>query len=154
MAGPDHAADQAAVAARVPVLVVEDEVLISDTICEMLASDGRFTIVGVAETVDRALALAEAHRPAIALVDVNLKGTGAVSKAGNKRDGLDLAADLRDRLGVRCIIVTGSGDPVTMARIQALVGVDLLRKPFRFAQLITAVENAAAARRLDPEQRR
>jgi two-component system, response regulator PdtaR len=156
MAGPDCTADRAAVVAdRVPILVVEDEVLISQAICDMLALDGRFAVIGVAETVGRALALAEAHRPVIALVDVKLKGgDGSVGKHAGKRDGIDLAADLCNRFQVRCIIVTGSGDPVTLARIQALVGVDLLCKPFRSAQLMAAVERAAvAAGRLHPEQR-
>jgi len=64
------------------VLVVEDEAVIAMEI-EMRLGKMGYEIVGPAATGERALALAEASRPDLALMDINLVGP---------QDGVDTAA--------------------------------------------------------------
>ena len=55
------------------VLIVEDEALVALMIEEILVDAG-FVVCGLADTAARALALALAHGPTVALVDVRLAG--------------------------------------------------------------------------------
>jgi CheY-like chemotaxis protein len=123
---------------RPRVLVVEDEALIAHFITEEL-SDSRFEVVGVAATAEEALRIAQASRVELALVDIKLRGAG---------DGIHVAARLREQ-NTTCVIVTGSVDPETLARIQRLQPTALLRKPFTPESLITALERAAASAKTD-----
>ena len=51
------------------VLIVEDDLLIADMVAEVLAGEG-YGVCGIARTVEEALALADQHKPELALVDV------------------------------------------------------------------------------------
>ena len=71
--------------AKLRVLIVEDDVLVSMFLAD-LVEDADFDLVGVARTAAEALALAQEHRPDIALMDANLKGgVSGVSAAGSGR---------------------------------------------------------------------
>ena len=59
--------------AKLRVLIAEDEVLVSMFLAD-LVEDAGFEVVGVARTAPDAVALAQQHRPDIALMDANLKG--------------------------------------------------------------------------------
>src|SRR3546814_5413123 len=71
---------------RATVLVVEDEALVAFYLEDTLAALG-YQCCGVADSAEQALSLAAARRPALALVDVGLRGS---------RDGIALASDLAD----------------------------------------------------------
>ena len=113
------------------VLVVEDEFLIADYICDVLDEAG-IEVLGVAASGEAALTLVDGGRPDLALVDVKLAGP---------MDGITLAESLRDRYAVSCIFVTGSGDPRTVARIEQ-TRLPRLQKPVRPESLVQAIRSA------------
>ena len=53
------------------VLIAEDELMIADLLEETLTLSG-YEVCGIARTVDEAVALAELHRPDLAVLDVRL----------------------------------------------------------------------------------
>ena len=80
MQGPTEYAD------HVRVLVVEDEFLVALSLEDALDEIG-YRYCGVAATADEALSAAKSERPAIALVDIGLRGGG---------DGVTFARESRD----------------------------------------------------------
>jgi CheY-like chemotaxis protein len=116
------------------VLVVEDEYLIAEGVRLQLEEMG-LEVCGVAATAERALELAEMHRPAVVLMDVRLRG-GA--------DGVEAALAIHEKVGSKVIFVTGSREPATLVRIEQDHPVAILFKPLFGRQLQTAVEQALA----------
>jgi len=80
------------------VLVVEDNWLIAETICDLLVDRG-CTVVGPAPDTERGLRLLADERPDGALLDINLAGTLS----------FPLASVLQDR-GVPFVFMTGYDD--------------------------------------------
>lgn len=111
------------------IAIIEDEALVAMEI-EMHLQDAGHEVVGIADTLDEAIALAEREQPEFALVDVNLAGGCS---------GLDVARALNAR-DVICLFATGNcpGD-----RRHDAVG--CLHKPYNGRQLLSAIEAAAAA---------
>ncbi len=102
-----------------------------------LIADTGFTAVGSAATAEEALALAESERPAIAIVDINLRGP---------RDGIGLGPDL-SRLGISIIFTSGHSDIGDRPEVRALNPVAVLPKPCPPAQVMEALRAAARAGR-------
>lgn len=113
-------------------LVVEDEALIAMLLCDMLEALG-FTVCGSAADSDRAVALAEAHRPDLVLMDVRLRGAS---------DGIEAAREIRARAGSRIIFITASREPATVDRAEAFEAAGLLFKPIRPQDLEAAIARA------------
>jgi len=114
------------------ILIVEDEALIASSIEELLAESG-FRVAGVAASALEALAIADAHRPQLALVDIRL--TGEV-------DGIELACRLRDDYGMPSIFLTGLFDATIERRAGRARPLGFLHKPFRPSQVFNAIERA------------
>ena len=114
------------------VLIVEDDPLIAFTLREALTLVG-FEVTGIAASVSQALTLAESTRPDLAIFDVRLAG---------RRDGIEGAALLRDRLGLPAVFVTAEGDQVTRERAGRAGAVAYLDKPVHLERLISAVQSA------------
>ncbi|MBU6371897.1 MAG: response regulator [Alphaproteobacteria bacterium] len=114
---------------KATALVVEDEALISMLLCEMLETLG-VSVCGAVAGCDEAMAMAEKHHPDLVLMDVRLRGA---------RDGIDAAQEIRARVGARIIFVTGSREPATVARAEAVEADALLFKPIRPQDLEAAV---------------
>lgn len=111
------------------VLVVEDEPMIAASI-EWELIDAGFEVLGPALSVDEALELAQARRPDLALIDINLAGHD---------EGVALARDLKRRLGIASVFVTGQ---VTQARQNCDAALGVLPKPFSFEALVQTVPAA------------
>ncbi|HEX4179279.1 MAG TPA: response regulator [Caulobacteraceae bacterium] len=116
------------------VLVVEDEYLIAEGLRLQLQDIGH-TVCGVAATARDAVAMAEAHRPSLVLMDVRLRGSG---------DGVDAALAIHARVGSKVIFVTGSREPATLERIKLDHPAAVLFKPLFGRQLQNAVEQVLA----------
>jgi DNA-binding response OmpR family regulator len=114
------------------ILIAEDDALIADLLIGAVEEAGA-TLIGVAEDVETALRLAHDKRPDLALLDVKLSGMA---------DGIALGHVLRDTYGSLLVFVTGSGDPETRKRIDALSPHAFVQKPFRVAQIRALVERA------------
>jgi CheY-like chemotaxis protein len=117
---------------RPGILVVEDEALVSLDL-ETLLSDAGYRVEGPVSTVSEALERLEAHRPAAAVVDVNV------------RDGLIFpVVDRLDRLSVPFVLLTGHSAAALPARFR---GRPLVNKPFAARQLLLVLATV-----MQPEQ--
>jgi DNA-binding NarL/FixJ family response regulator len=117
------------------ILIVDDEFLIVEGLREQI-EDISLKVCGTADTADKAIALAQEHRPSVVLMDMRLLG---------QKDGVDAALVIHATVGSKLIFITGSKDPETMARIQLDHPFAVLFKPVTFRQLRTTIETAMCA---------
>ena len=108
------------------ILVAEDEALVALVLELALAAAGH-RVLGPAATAAGALRLAEAGRPDLALLDINLAEGG---------DGVALARALRDRHGTPSLFLSGQTLQARAARDAAW---GLIRKPYDPAVVVRAV---------------
>jgi two-component system response regulator DesR len=98
-------------AGPVRVLLADDEHLIRGAMAALLALEDDLEVVAEAATGDEALAMARAHRPDVAVLDLQMPG----------RDGLAVAAELHEALpACRTMIVTSHGRPGYLKRALAM----------------------------------
>ncbi|MEE1929864.1 response regulator transcription factor [Streptomyces sp. TRM 70351] len=130
-------------AAGVRVLLADDEHLIRGALAALLALEEDLTVVAEAASGPEALAMARAHRPDVAVLDLQMPGT----------DGVGVAAALRTELpGCATMIVTGHGRPGHLKRALAAGVRGFLPKTVsaqRLAEIIRTVH--AGGRYVDPE---
>jgi two-component system, response regulator PdtaR len=117
------------------ILIVDDEFLIVEGLREQIEDIG-LKVCGTADTAERAMALAQEHRPSVVLMDVRLLGP---------EDGVDAALVIHATVGSKIIFITGSKDPETMTRIQLDHPSAVLFKPVTFRQLRATIETAMRA---------
>ena len=115
------------------ILIVEDEVLIGLGLHMMLSLAG-YRVRGPAASMASALVIAAEEAPEIALVDVNLQGTG---------DGVELARLLYGRHGTTIVFLTAEPGRADAARDFAL---GVITKPYNSHTPVRAVELAVEAR--------
>lgn len=124
----------------VKILVVEDELIIAEDICNMLTKMG-YAVTGSAMDADEAIELLNKDIPDLVLLDINLAG---------KRDGITLAEEINTKYKVPFIFITSYTDGTTIERAKKVNPANYLVKPFKSEQLYTAIEiamsNIAAAR--------
>ena len=120
---------------QVCVAVVDDEFLIVAGLCAQLEDLG-MAVCGTAATADEAVALVQASRPAVVLMDVRLAGD---------KDGVDAALEIHETVGSKVIFVTGSREPATMERIRLDHPAGVLFKPVSDLQLRQAIDIALAS---------
>lgn len=117
------------------VLIVDDEAIIAELWrlhMEMMDLD----VCGTAATADEAIDLAVEHRPQIVLMDMRLLG---------KKDGVDAALAIHERVGSKVIFITGSQEPATLERIGLDHPTAVLIKPVPERVLKATVSEALAS---------
>ncbi|MFG7946758.1 MULTISPECIES: response regulator transcription factor [Streptomyces] len=125
------------------VLLADDEHLIRGALAALLALEDDLEIVAEAASGPEALAMARAHRPDVAVLDLQMPGA----------DGVRVAAGLRDEVpGCRALIVTGHGRPGHLKRalsagVRGFVPKTLSAE--QLAQIIRTVHEGG--RHVDPE---
>lgn len=107
------------------ILIVDDEALIAAYLEDTLDALG-YRTTGIAGSADEAIALANAERPAVAIVDIGLRGS---------TDGISVARELIDRLGVAVVFLTGSADAATRRAAEAVRPRGFLTKPCTDAEI-------------------
>jgi CheY-like chemotaxis protein len=115
------------------LLLVEDDYLIGLN-AEMSLSDAGYEVLGVAATGEEAVALAEAARPDLVLMDIRL---------ANGSSGLWAAAEIFRRFEIRSLFVSAHADERTREqgnRDASPVG--WLAKPYSSEELLSAVTKA------------
>lgn len=122
--------DSSVPAAR--VLIVEDEILISEELSERLTRLG-LEVVGTADTADEGIRLALLQRPDLILMDIRLKGP---------KDGIQAAEQIKASLGVPVIYITAYSDRVTLDRAKCSLPDGYILKPFHERELQVAIEGA------------
>ncbi|WUR92659.1 response regulator transcription factor [Streptomyces sp. NBC_01262] len=132
---------------RIRVLLADDEHLIRGALAALLSYEDDLLVVAEAASGPEAIAMALAHRPDIAVLDLQMPGGPGAA------DGVDVATALRDRLpGCRTMIVTGHGRPGHLKRALAAGVRGFVPKTVsaeRLAEIIRTVH--AGGRYVDPE---
>lgn len=117
---------------KVKILVVEDEIVIADDICDMLSDLGYETLEPVINYTEAIEAL-ENHKPDLAILDIQLAG---------RQDGIDLAWKIKEDYDIPYIFLTSHADPATVERAKKVTPPAYLVKPFNKDDLYTAIEMA------------
>jgi CheY-like chemotaxis protein len=112
------------------VLIAEDDLMIADRAEEILVDSG-YEVCGIARSVAEALALAQHHKPDLAVLDLRLADGGL---------GTDIAAGLLPfgRIGV--LYDTGNISQVVLTTAD---GDACLSKPYRTVDLLRSLEIVA-----------
>lgn len=114
------------------ILVVEDEIIIADDICDTLEELG-YEVLEPAISYTEALERLEEEQPDFALLDIQLAG---------RRDGIDLAWKIVDEYKIPFIFLTSNADAATLERAKKVNPSAYLLKPFNKNDLYTSIEIA------------
>ncbi len=129
----DSSAISPAPARPLRVLIVEDETLTSLFLQGVLKGLG-YAVSGIAPSLRTALAIAAGTPSDLAIVDVGLAGDGG--------DGIDTAAALFERHGIRSVLMTGATFAEFADRIQTARPLGLLEKPYSEKDVEDAMNGA------------
>jgi transcriptional regulator with GAF, ATPase, and Fis domain len=111
------------------ILIVEDEFLIADDLALILGEAG-YPVIGIADSVAKALNLMERQRPDMVLLDIYLKG---------KATGIDLARLLEDE-NIPFIYISANDNRSVLEEVKTTRPCGYLVKPFRQKDLLTTLE--------------
>ncbi|MEV4219198.1 response regulator transcription factor [Nonomuraea sp. NPDC049725] len=125
------------------VLIAEDVRILREALVTLLGYEEDLEVVAALETGDAIVPAALAHRPDVAVLDIDLPAL----------DGLTAAAELHDRLpDCRVLILTALGRPGNLRRgVEAHVSGFML-KDARPQELVAAIRDVAAGRRIVDQQ--
>lgn len=116
------------------VLIVEDEYLIACQADEAL-HDAGFSVVGIAATGAEAVLIAKAEKPLLAIMDIRLKGP---------RNGLDVALEIFELFGIRCLFATAHHDLEIERRAALARPLGWLQKPYTVDMLVALTRRSVA----------
>src|SRR5713226_8654126 len=114
------------------ILIVEDDYLVALQFENALTEAG-YDVVDIASTAEEAVQLIPDHQPELVLMDVRLAGP---------RDGIQAAAEILDRFGIRSFFVSAFSDPSTRARADVANPIAWLAMPIADRKLVTTVSAA------------
>lgn len=114
------------------ILIVEDELIIAETIVEILQGQG-YEKTFIAESVEEAIELIEKEKPDLVFTDIALKGN---------QTGLDLGNSLFDKYKIPFIYVTSHVSSQVIQKAKATFPNAFLSKPFKKEDLLIAMEFA------------
>ncbi|HET7773623.1 MAG TPA: response regulator [Burkholderiaceae bacterium] len=112
------------------VLVVDDDRLVLATTCSGLRHAGMNVLE--ADNGDDAILLAREHHPDLALLDIRMNG----------KDGLSVAAYLREHTGTPFMFLSAFADQELVNRASELGALSYLVKPLDISQVVPAVRAA------------
>lgn len=115
---------------RIKVGVVEDEMIIAETICLALKKLD-YDFCHPARSYESAVKMIETEIPDILLLDINLNAV---------LDGIDLAHFVNANYTIPIIYLTANNDMETIERCKATYPSAFLAKPFRKSDLLSAIE--------------
>ena len=126
-------APQDTVVPRRRVVIAEDEALIRMDLAEMLAEEG-YEVVGQAADGERAVELAEEHRPDLVVLDVKMP----------KLDGIAAAQRIAEQRIAPVVILTAFSQRDLVEHARDAGAMAYLVKPFTKNDLVPAVEMAVS----------
>jgi DNA-binding LytR/AlgR family response regulator len=115
---------------KIKIGIVEDEMIIVETIALTLEKLG-YAVVGKVGNYADALEMVKVHQPDLVLLDINL---------GSKKDGIDLATEIKDRFAIPIIFLTANADAKTVNRAKDIHPIAYIVKPFSSTDLFSAIE--------------
>jgi two-component system response regulator DesR len=117
------------------VLIAEDQAMVRGALASLLGLEEDIEVVAEVERGDRVVSAARAHRPDVALLDIEMPGM----------DGLSVAGELtRELPEVRAVIVTTFGRPGYLRRALAQGARGFLLKDAPASELASAIRRVAA----------
>ncbi|GLW23307.1 MULTISPECIES: response regulator transcription factor [Microbispora] len=124
------------------VVLAEDQSMVRGALASLLGLEPDIEVVGEAANGDEAVEVAEATRPDIALLDIEMPG----------RDGIAAAEELRRRVpGCRVVILTTFGRPGYLRRAMEAGAVAFLVKDSPARDLAAAIRRVLRGERvIDP----
>lgn len=126
------------------ILIVEDEGITAMDLKMRLTNLG-YEVVGIADTGEGAIALADEKRPDLILMDIMLKG---------EMDGIQAAEHIKPALGIPVIFLTAYADNTTLRRAKVTEPYGYILKPFEERELHTNIQVALFKHEAEELQRR
>jgi two-component system, NarL family, response regulator DesR len=121
------------------VLLAEDQTLVRGALRALLDLEEDIEVVAEVGRGDEVLAAARAHRPDVALLDIEMPG----------RDGLEAARELASELpDVRAVVLTTFGRPGFLRRAMEVGASGFLVKDSPVAELARAIRAVVAGERV------
>jgi DNA-binding NarL/FixJ family response regulator len=114
------------------ILIIEDEPIISDDIESTLTTND-YDIAGKAYNSTMALDMLINRSPDLVLLDIAIKGD---------KDGIDVAAIIREKYHIPFIYLTSFSDKITLERAKPTMPYGYIVKPFKDRDIITSIELA------------
>ena len=118
--------------AKQRIMVVEDSITVSRYIQNRLTNWG-YGVAATAVSGQEAIDQAEETRPDLILMDINLEGP---------MDGVEAAEQIRQRLDIPIVYLTGQSDEGTLKRAMLTGPFGFVLKPFDERDLHTTIEIA------------
>tara|TARA_R110001583_G_scaffold40488_3_gene129269 strand:+ start:4562 stop:5281 length:720 start_codon:yes stop_codon:yes gene_type:complete len=115
---------------KISVLVVEDEIIIADNLCDILEELG-YNALEPALNYTEAMLQIKTEQPDIAILDIAL---------GGKKTGIDLAAEIRKNYNFPFIFLTSNTDPLTVEKAKKVNPPAYLTKPFTKDSIYATLE--------------
>lgn len=115
---------------KIKILVVEDEMIIADNICDTLTDLG-YVVLGPAINYTEAIAIMEKETPDIAMLDIQLSG---------RKTGIDIAKKIKETYNFPFIFLTSNTDFATVNEAKKTLPPAYLIKPFTKEELYTSIE--------------
>ncbi|GAB2949849.1 response regulator transcription factor [Nonomuraea fastidiosa] len=124
------------------VMLAEDQAMVRGALASLLGLESDIEVVGEAADGDEALAVAAATRPDVALLDIEMPGTGGLAACRNI---------VRDVPGCRVMILTTFGRPGYLRTAMEAGAVAFLVKDSPARELAAAIRRVHAGERvIDP----
>jgi len=114
---------------NIKILIVEDEAIVAMEIEHRLIMLG-YEVCDTSATGEKAVSLAEEHRPNLILMDIKLKG---------HMNGIVAAKIIKDKFGIPSVFVTANSDQSTIRQIEESLNYEYLFKPFEEEELVSAI---------------
>lgn len=114
------------------LLIVEDEILIALGFQNRLQSKG-YDVCEIVSDGDKVIVTVEKENPDIILMDINIQG---------KRDGVEIAKEIKSRFNTPIVFLSGYFDPETKKRINTVNHSGFLEKPVDISVLDQAFQKA------------
>jgi len=115
---------------KIKIVIVEDEIIIAKTIVLALKKLC-YEVVGSVGKYKEAIEIIAQNKTDLVLLDINL---------GTKKDGIDLAFEIKKSFNIPIIFITANSDPGTISRAKVVNPLAFLVKPFSQTDLYTAIE--------------
>jgi len=126
------------------ILIVEDEIIIAQTLAQRLHKLG-YTVTGIVRSGEEAVRHADKSKSDLILMDIHLQG---------KMDGIAAAVAIRAQHNIPIIYLTGHADEATLARAKETSPFGYVLKPFQIRELHTTIEMALYKHAAEVEIRR
>lgn len=121
------------------VQIVEDEFIVARSLSATLADCG-YEVVGISDSGEDAIVMAENTGPDIILMDIRLRG---------EMKGFEAARIIYDRFKIPVVFLTAHSDPATVKEVMSSRAFGCILKPYQDRELHVSLEMALQRHRLE-----